>query len=71
MGDVIRPSFATVGFIDPGIICEAARDYKLDEVVIVGVKDGEPYYASSTGDTGAMLLMIERFKARLIEGDAQ
>jgi hypothetical protein len=69
MGDVIRPTFITVNFIDPGIVCEAARDHKLDEVIIIGVKNGEPYYASSTGDSGKMLLMIEKWKHDLIAAD--
>lgn len=42
-----------------------------EEVIIIGAKDGEPYYASSLADVYQQLWMIEKFKLKLLMGMGQ
>ena len=49
-------------------VLDGARD--LQEVLVIGWdKDGELYGASSTGEVGELLELIERFKFKLLHGD--
>ena len=53
--------------IDSDFVLEAAKG-KMENVWVLGIdKDGEEYFASSTGDLGDALLIVELFKKRIIQ----
>jgi hypothetical protein len=56
--------------LPPERILTAAIEAKVEPVVIVGLgEDGELYFASTTGDAGAVLMLLERAKKALIEAE--
>jgi hypothetical protein len=40
----------------------SAAKQKLDHVIVIGVKDGRPFYWSSTSDVLQMVTMVDRFR---------
>jgi len=55
--------------IDPDNILEGAKG-QLKQVLVIGrCEDGDYYAAASTADKGKLLLAIEEFKLRLLDGD--
>lgn len=55
--------------IDPDGVLEGAKG-QLSAVLVIGrCEDGDNYAAASTTDKGKLLLMIEEFKLRLLDGD--
>ncbi|MDD1627777.1 MAG: hypothetical protein LUQ26_09945 [Methylococcaceae bacterium] len=55
--------------IDPEGVIEGAKD-KLTSVLVLGYEeDGSLYAAASTADTGHLLLLMERFKFSILNGD--
>jgi hypothetical protein len=69
INNVIEGNFYTRLDIDPDKVLDKAKG-KLDKVLVIGVcTDGDDYCAASTGKKGDLLLMIELFKAKLINGD--
>jgi hypothetical protein len=69
MSNVIEGNFYTRLDIDPDKVLEKAKG-KLDKVLVIGTSpDGDDYVSASTGKKGDLLLMIELFKAKLINGD--
>lgn len=52
-------------------VLNAAKE--CDHVLIIGLKDGEPRYYSSSADRYQMLWLLERLKLRLLteQGDGQ
>jgi len=54
--------------IDPKKVISDALEESFESVVIMGVtKDGEHYFASSSGDFGHINLMLDRMKAGLLD----
>lgn len=45
---------------------QAAIDHRLDQVFILGMKDGEAYFAGSTSDVGLALLLTEKFRRAIV-----
>ena len=63
--NVIYADFCTTMDIDPDDVLNAALG-KLGEVVLIGTnQDGTSYVASSTGDTAAIMLYLERARHKL------
>lgn len=63
---VVKLNAPYYGNLQPDQILEGARG-KLTGVLLIGVDDeGEPYCASSYGDAGTNLILIERFKQFLL-----
>lgn len=60
----------TFNELQPEMVLEAAKETKLDCVLILGISpEGGTYSASSTGDVPEILFMLERFKHHLLAGD--
>lgn len=69
MGAVITGKFNTTLDIPVEKVCDGAKA-ACAKVLIIGEKaDGERYFACSSGDTAEVLLMIERFKLKLLSGE--
>lgn len=70
MGEVVDAGIITTLDIPPKRIIEGAVNADLETVIILGYdKDGEEYFASSTGTTGTILLLMERFKLQLLSDE--
>ena len=68
MGDVIKLQNVTRLDLPPEDVLEAALKQEFDGVVVLGLQsDGEEYFASSLGDVGTVLWLVERFKKQLLE----
>lgn len=55
--------------IDPDKVLEAEKG-KLQSVLILGIDhEGYTTYSSSSANLGSLLLLVERFKLRMLSGD--
>jgi hypothetical protein len=64
MGEVIRPDILTKADVPIDQVLEAAKG--CSTVFVLGLdRDGELYAASSTSDTGHLMWLFERWKARV------
>jgi hypothetical protein len=69
MTNIIDLDVVTQLDIDPDKVLNAALG-KLDQVVIIGCnQDDDIYFASSTGDIGQVLLLMECAKKELMSDD--
>ncbi len=69
MGDVILLEVETTLPIPVERVLDGARDQNLSLLMVIGRNvDGQLYAASSHGDVGNLLLLMERAKAALLEG---
>lgn len=59
MGDIVQFNGATSLDIEPEKVLEGGKNAGLDTVLVIGWRDKEFYIASSTGDIGAILLMLK------------
>lgn len=60
----------TTGRVEPQKVLKAALDANPREVLILAIaEDGEPYYASSSGDTYFNIAICEQFKYSLLAGE--
>lgn len=67
MGTVIQLSIPTLADVDPDKVLEGAKG-KLSCVLVAGfTDDGEVWLASSTGEPGTNLWLMEKFKQRVLE----
>lgn len=67
MSNVAKFNGTTLADIPSEQVLAAASSKGLDEVLILGWdKDGQPYFASSTGDIGVALHLIEKFKQEVV-----
>lgn len=55
--------------ISPVKVLETAAAQNLDAVLVLGNAGTELFAAGSTSDVAAVLLMVERFKQKLLAGD--
>jgi hypothetical protein len=70
MGNVIKLNCNTKLDIEPEIVLKHALDSNLTEVAVMGYdQDGEIFLASSTGDIGRILVLVERLKLRILSGE--
>lgn len=68
MGDVVEGRFITRLKTSPDKAIEAAAEYGLESVVILGFKkDGEFYFASSEPGTPETLYFLERGRHELLK----
>ncbi len=67
MGEVIQADFNTVADLPAERVLGAALDANLDQAIIIAMRGGQPYYASTLGDIGHTLLEVELFKQSLLE----
>lgn len=66
--DLIRFPGTTKVDIPAANVIADARDSDLKEAIVIGRnQDGTPFYASSLGDAGHILLEIEKFKKMIME----
>jgi hypothetical protein len=70
MSKVVQLYAYTSHDIDPNKVLEGAKD-KVSKVIVIGeMLGGEEYwFASSTTKRGDMLLLLEEFKQRILNGD--
>jgi hypothetical protein len=67
--NVIQGHFRTRLDIDPDLVLQGAVG-QVNKVLVIGsCSDGDGYYAASTGNKSELLLMIEQFKFKLLNGD--
>jgi hypothetical protein len=67
MGDVIRAEFLTKADLPVDRVLDGAKD--LESVFVLGRDaEGGLVAASSTGDVGEILLMVEEWKHKLLSG---
>lgn len=67
MSNVIVLGGLTTNDIPPDRVINAAQEYEISPVVVVGKdKDGDLYFAASTSDTAEVLMLLERAKKRLL-----
>jgi hypothetical protein len=67
MGDVVRGPFVTTNDTSPDRALEAAAEYGLTAVVIVGRReDGEFFFASSQADSGEVLYYLVKAQHKLM-----
>lgn len=71
MGEVVTGNFQTLLDIPVEKVCDGAKAECIKVLIIGKRADGSPYFASSTGDAGEILLMIERFKIKLLSDEFQ
>lgn len=64
MADVLKFTGSTLLPLPVEQVCAHAKD--CTEVIIIGAKNGAPYYASSFSDTYKVLWQLEKFKAFLL-----
>ncbi len=70
MSNVVNIDTLTKLDVPVEAVLGGALDAKLETVLVLGcADDGEIYAASSTGDVGALLLMIEEWKHKLLSGE--
>lgn len=68
MSNIIQLDIPTKGDIPVGTILEGAQGANLQDVVVIGWIEGEGHYLStSSGDAGAILLLLELAKKRVLE----
>lgn len=67
MGEVIKADFSTTLGLPPEKVLGAALESTLDSAIIIGMRSGQPYYASTMGDIAQTLLETELFKQFLLE----
>ena len=68
--EIITPSFNTRLDIPPERVLDAAKEAKLDDVLVIGrTNDGELYMACSTGDGPEILWLIENAKGYILNPD--
>lgn len=68
MGEVIRGRFITTLKTSPDRAIEAAAEYGLESVVILGLdKDGDFYFASSEPGTADTLWFLEKARHKLMQ----
>lgn len=65
MGDVIHANFSTT--LDVPVENVLANCTGLDQVIVIGLKGDEAYYASSQADIASTLLQVELFKQFLLD----
>lgn len=67
MSNVVRFPGMTKGTVGVDDVLSAASE--LEEVFVAGIgKDGEFYFASSTGDAAEILMWLEQWKYNLLSG---
>jgi hypothetical protein len=67
--NVIQGHFRTRLDIEPDSVLKGAVG-QVNKVLVIGsCLDGDNYYAASTGNKSELLLMIEQFKFKLLNGD--
>jgi len=67
MGEVIELDIDTTLDIPPVKVCEAAMHADLSSVMVIGWdKAGQFYMASSSGDIGELLIMLELGKRETV-----
>lgn len=64
--DIIQGHFQTTCDIPPERILDAAKEAGLDTVFVLGWKGDETYFAGSSADIGAALLLFELFKRDVV-----
>jgi hypothetical protein len=70
MGDLVYPTesgIITTLDLDPDLVLKAALENKLEMAVVIGVRNGELYFASSAGDGGEVMWWMEKAKKALLE----
>lgn len=67
MSNVITLPCITRLDVPPERVLQAALEKGLDGVVVMGYKDGEPYFASSYADGGDVMWLMELCKAQLLK----
>jgi coenzyme F420-reducing hydrogenase delta subunit len=53
--------------LPPERVLQAALEAGLEGVVVMGYKDGEPYFASTYADGGNVMWLMELLKAKLLK----
>lgn len=68
MTNVINFTGETIVETDAERVLEAAKDWGMDQCVIMGMKpDGTPMYGGNTSDAGDILIMLEITKKFILE----
>lgn len=69
--ELFTPTDQTYLDVQASTVLEAAlNNADLSDVVIIGKQtDGDWYFATTTSNIGRMLLMLERFKERILKND--
>ena len=67
MGDVVPFMGYTKLDIPCNQMLENIKGCDLATVVVIGIKDGEPSFYSSTADGGTIIILMEKFKQLLLE----
>ena len=63
------PAILTTGPISVERVCRSAEE-ACETVLILGYdKEGDAYFASTTGDKESLLFLLETFKFRLMSGE--
>jgi hypothetical protein len=69
MGEVVNANITTKGDVPVDRVLESAKA-ECETVFVLGLTaEGELYAASSTGDTGHLMWLYERWKARLFNDE--
>lgn len=56
--------------IDPADVLDAAKANAVSPVLVLGMwNDGELYAAGSTSDMALLILLLEKFKHKVLSGD--
>lgn len=66
MGEVIPLRCKTILDTSPESVLNGAIEHGLEQVFVLGWKDGEPYFAGSSSDVGAALVLFEKFKKAIV-----
>ena len=67
MGDVVYASIVTTHDLPVDRVLNKAIDAGLDVAIVVGVKDGELWFASNKADGGEALWWLEKAKKALLD----
>lgn len=67
MSNVVNLPCVTRLDLPPERVLEAALEAGLDGVVVMGYKDGEPYFASTYADGGNVMWLMELLRAKLLK----
>lgn len=68
MSNIIKLDIPTTGDIPVSTILEGANEADLQEVVVIGWVVGEGhYFATSSGDAAAILLLLELARKRVLD----
>jgi len=66
--DIVRFPGSTKVDLPAANVLKGAVESDLKEAIVIGrCQDGTPFYASSLGDAGHIILELEKFKKMLLE----